>query len=92
VTLVDGSNSRQKELDAKATVADIPDGSSGVASAMTRKPRPSLNGLGFTFFGIVLVLPKESVLRTSAPATSMKGTPASDAPMEGGRRRSKLAR
>ena len=50
VALVDGSNSRQKELDATATVADTPDDLCSVASAMTQKPRPSLNGLGFTFF------------------------------------------
>ena len=33
VALVDGSNSRQKQLDAKATVADTPDDSCSVASA-----------------------------------------------------------
>jgi hypothetical protein len=62
VALVDGSNSGQKELDAKATVADTPDDCCGVALAMTRKPRPSLNGLGFTILGIDLVLPQESVV------------------------------
>lgn len=61
VALIDGSTSCQKELDAKATVADTQVRCCGVALAMTQKPRPSLNGLGFTILGIGLVLPKESV-------------------------------
>jgi len=62
VALVDGSNSGQKELDAKATVADTQVDCCGVALAMAQKPRPSLNGLGFTILGVGLVLPKESVV------------------------------
>jgi hypothetical protein len=62
VALVDGSNSCHKGLDAKATVADTQVDCCGVALAMAQKPRPSLNGLGFTILGTGLVLPKESVV------------------------------
>lgn len=62
VALVDGSTSCHKGLDAKATVADTQVECCGVALAMAQKPRPSLNGLGFTILGTGLVLPKESVV------------------------------
>lgn len=77
VALVDGSNSRQKRLDVQAIAADTPDDLCGVAPAqaraMTRKPRPSLNGLGFTIFGVGLVLPQESLVGHVSVGRTDKG-------------------
>lgn len=89
VALIDGSTSCQKELDAKATVADTQVRCCGVAWAMTQKPRPSLNGLGFTILGIGLVLPKESVVGHISVEHVAGEPPASNTPMKIGRQRSR---